>query len=103
MTHVLLPWFQVVQPREDLREARPLDASEFAVELDAIRKGDGPPDYRDPVRFFERTYLTRNLRELGAEVLRRLGGSKVESSAVFSLVTQFGGGKTHAMAMLYHL
>lgn len=103
MATALKPWFHVVQPREDLREERPLDASEFAVELDAIRKGEGPADYRDPARFFERTYLTHHLRELGAQVLRRLGGSKVESSALYSLVTQFGGGKTHAMAMLYHL
>jgi hypothetical protein len=27
----LTPWFHVVQPREDLREGKPLDASEFAV------------------------------------------------------------------------
>jgi hypothetical protein len=25
----LTPWFHVVQPREDLREGKPLDASEF--------------------------------------------------------------------------
>ena len=30
----LKPWYQVVTPREDLRENRPLDASEFAVHLD---------------------------------------------------------------------
>ncbi len=99
----LKPWYSVVQPREDLRDGRPLDASEFAVELDAIREGRAPDYYGNPALFFERTYLTRHLRELGAQVLRRLGGEKVESSPVFSLITQFGGGKTHAMAMLYHL
>ena len=30
----LRPWYKVVFPREDLREGRPLDASEFAVHLD---------------------------------------------------------------------
>ena len=35
----LKPWYQVVTPREDLRENRPLDASEFAVHLDHIRLG----------------------------------------------------------------
>jgi len=35
----LKPWFHVVTPREDLRENRPLDASEFAVNLDLIRNG----------------------------------------------------------------
>jgi hypothetical protein len=29
----LKPWYKVVEPREDLREGRPLDASEFAVHL----------------------------------------------------------------------
>ena len=33
----LKPWYQVVTPREDLRENRPLDASEFAVHLDHVR------------------------------------------------------------------
>lgn len=37
----LKPWYQVVTPREDLRENRPLDASEFAVHLDHIRTGRG--------------------------------------------------------------
>jgi len=27
----LKPWYKVVTPREDLREGKPLDASEFAV------------------------------------------------------------------------
>ena len=37
----LKPWYQVVTPREDLRENRPLDASEFAVHLDHIRERPG--------------------------------------------------------------
>ena len=31
------PWYKVATPREDLREGKPLDASEFAVHLDQIR------------------------------------------------------------------
>ena len=34
----LKPWYKVVEPRGDLREGRPLDASEFAVHLDKVRK-----------------------------------------------------------------
>ncbi len=99
----LKPWYKVVTPREDLREGRPLDASEFAVHLDKIRDGSAPDDYQDPVRFFERTYLTKGLETLSAEVVRRFTGIKVETSAVFNMTTQFGGGKTHALALLYHL
>ena len=99
----LKPWFHVVTPREDLRENRPLDASEFAVNLDLIRDGKARKDYQDPERFFERTYLTRNLRDLAAQTARRLSGITVETSPVFNMATQFGGGKTHAEALLYHL
>src|SRR5262249_45078269 len=38
-----------------------------------------------------------------AEVVRRLSGIKTETSAIFNLNTQFGGGKTHFLALLYHL
>jgi len=99
----LKPWYKVVTPREDLRENRPLDASEFAVHLDHVREGRAPADYRDPARFFERTFLTKNLSELAVGVVRRLSGIKVETSAVYNLTTQFGGGKTHALTALYHL
>lgn len=97
------PWYQVVTPREDLRDNRPLDASEFAVHLDQIRDGRAHADYVKPERFFDRTYLTGSLLDLSVESVRRLSGIQVETSAVFNMATQFGGGKTHALTTLYHL
>jgi hypothetical protein len=99
------PWYQVVIPREDLRENRPLDASEFAVHLDHIRekRGSVSPDYLDPARFFDRTYLTGSLLDMASQVVRRLAGESVETSANFNMATQFGGGKTHSLTALYHL
>jgi hypothetical protein len=101
----LKPWYQVVTPREDLRENRPMDASEFAVHLDHIREGreNVSQDYLDPARFFDRTYLTESLLELCSQVVRRLSGIQVETSAVFNLATQFGGGKSHSQTTTYHL
>lgn len=99
----LKPWYNVVTPREDLRHDRPLDASEFAVHLDHVRDGRGPSVYWNPAEFFERTFLANNLLALSTQVARRLSGIKVETSAVFNLATQFGGGKTHALTLLYHL
>ena len=99
----LRPWYTVITPREDLRENRPLDASEFAVHLDQIRSGQAPEVYKNPKAFFERTYLTAGLTQMAAEVLRRFAGIRTETSAVFNMATQFGGGKTHALALLYHL
>jgi len=97
------PWYKVATPREDLREGRPLDAAEFAVHLDHVRDGRASEDYQDPERFFDRTFLTKNLTLLGSQVLRRLSGEMTETSAVFNMATQFGGGKTHALTLLYHL
>lgn len=97
------PWYKVITPREDLRDGKPLDASEFAVHLDHVRDGRAPAVYQNPAQFFERTFLTKTLRELASQVMRRLSGIKLETSAIFNLSTQFGGGKTHALTLLYHL
>jgi len=99
----LKPWYTVVRPREDLRQGRPLDAAEFAVHLDHVRDGRAPEDYQDPERFFDRTFLTQNLCDFSAEVVRRLSGEHTQTNAVFNMATQFGGGKTHALTLLYHL
>jgi len=99
----LKPWYKVVTPRDDLRLGKPLDASEFAVHLGRVRDGKAPDYYQNPEHFFERTYLTQNLTNMAAEVVRRLSGEKTETSAVFNLNTQFGGGKTHTLTLLYHL
>lgn len=101
----LKPWYDAVDLREDLRENRPLDASEFAVHLDHIREGRASvhKDYIVPQRFFDRTYVTGSLLDLASQVLRRLSGIQVETSAVFNMATQFGGGKSHSLTALYHL
>lgn len=99
----LKPWYGAVTPREDLRDNRPLDASEFAIHLDQVCDGRAPEDYTQPDRFFERTYLTGGLLDLAAQVVRRLSGIQVETSAAFNMSTQFGGGKSHALTALYHL
>jgi hypothetical protein len=99
----LKPWHQVAVPREDLRKGSPLDAAEFAIHLDQVMDGRAPLDYREPERFFARTYFTKAYRELTVEVLRRLAGEVVGTSPGINLVTQFGGGKTHFLTLLYHL
>ena len=53
MMAALKPWYKIdgLTPREDLREGKPLDASEFAVHLDKVRDETAPPDYKEPARF----------------------------------------------------
>lgn len=65
--------------------------------------GTAPEDYRDPAQFFARTCFTRALREHAGMVLRRLSGKTENTAPVLTLITQFGGGKTHTLATLYHL
>lgn len=103
MSAKLRPWRHVVTPREDLRDGKPLDAAEFAVHLDQVRDGAAPDVYTKPDQFFARTFLTKNILELAGQVVRRLNGVTTETSAVFNLATQFGGGKTHSLTLLYHL
>lgn len=99
----LKPWYEVVKPREDLREGKALDASEFAVHLDRVRDGTGRKDYTDPEQFFAKTFLAANLLDLAAQVTRRMSGETSHTSPVFNLATNFGGGKTHSLTLLYHL
>jgi predicted AAA+ superfamily ATPase len=98
----LKPWYEVVKPREDLREGKSQDASEFAVHLDRVRDKTGRPDYINPERFFAKTFLAANLLDLSAQVVRRMAGETSYTSPVFNLATNFGGGKTHALTLLYN-
>ena len=58
-------------------------------------------EYREPVEFFRRTYLTESLKGLLVGAIRRLAGRG--GDPVVQLQTNFGGGKTHSMLALYHL
>ncbi len=99
----LKPWYDVVKPREDLREGKSQDASEFAVHLDRVRDGTGRADYTDPEKFFAKTFLAANLLDLASQVVRRMSGETSHTSPVFNLATNFGGGKTHSLTLLYHM
>ncbi len=96
----LPPWWQVAQPHADIRRGE-FDESTFAAKLDDVVRGTASPEYRYADEFFRKTYLTRDLRRLLQDVLKRLAGQGGE--AVVQLRTPFGGGKTHALIALYHL
>lgn len=97
------PWYKIVTPRKEVREGRSFNPDEFAIALEQVVAGTAPEDYRDPDKFFARTCWTRALREHASLVLRRLGGETVTTAPVLTLITQFGGGKTHTLTALYHL
>src|SRR6185437_6326651 len=97
------PWYKVATPRKEVREGRSFNPDEFAIALEQVVAGTAPLDYRDPGQFFARTCFTRALREHAAMVLRRLSGKTENTAPVLTLITQFGGGKTHTLTTLYHL
>ena len=97
------PWYKVVTPRQEVREGRSFSPDEFAIALEQVVAGTAPPDYRDPAQFFSRTCFTRALTEHAGMVLRRLSGRTENTAPVLTLITQFGGGKTHTLTSLYHL
>jgi len=100
VTGQLKPWREVVSPHKDVASGR-YQQAEFAADLWQVHIGEGVSEYRDPVEFFRRTYLTESLnRLLGGAVQRVTAGG---GDPVIQLQTNFGGGKTHSMLALYHL
>ena len=93
-------WRTVMQPHPDVAEGR-YRAAEFAADLAQVSRGEGAFEYRDPVEFFARTYITEGMAGLLTESLQRLEG--IGGEPVIQLKTAFGGGKTHSMLALYHM
>ncbi len=100
VTGQLKPWREVVTPHDDVATGR-YQQAEFAADLWQVHLGEGTMEYRDPVEFFRRTYLTESLKELLVGAVHRLGSGA--GDPVVQLQTNFGGGKTHSMLALYHL
>ena len=96
----LKPWREIVTPHKDVASGR-YQQAEFAADLWQVHLGEGTDEYREPVEFFRRTYLTESLKGLLVGAIRRLAGKG--GDPVVQLQTNFGGGKTHSMLALYHL
>ena len=99
-TSSLPAWRDVVVPHPDVSGGR-YNQAEFAADLWQVYKNEGSDEYRDPVEFFRRTYLTESLRGMLVGACRRLTSGR--GDPVIQLQTNFGGGKTHSMLALYHL
>jgi predicted AAA+ superfamily ATPase len=96
----LKPWREVVTPHKDVASGR-YQQAEFAADLWQVHLGQGTDEYKNPVEFFRRTYLTESLKGMLVGAVQRLSGQGADP--VVQLQTNFGGGKTHSMLALYHL
>lgn len=96
----LRPWRDVIEPHEDVASGN-FQLAEFAADFREVHAGTAQPEYGNAIEFFRRTYLTRGLRTLLTQTMRRLNG--VGGDPVVDLMTTFGGGKTHSLLAVYHL
>ena len=56
-------WRDVIEPHPDVAQGRYKNA-EFAADLAQVARGEGAYEYRDPVEFFARTYVTEGMKGL---------------------------------------
>src|SRR5580704_16506000 len=96
----LRPWRELITPHPDVASGR-YQQAEFAADLWQVYLGEGTEEYKDPVEFYRRTFITEGLQKLLANALLRLAGNG--GDPVVELQTNFGGGKTHSMLALWHL
>jgi len=99
-TGTIKPWREVVTPHADVASGR-YQQAEFAADLWQVYLDEGSDEYRKPVEFFRRTFLTESLKRLLVGGVQRVAGKG--GDPVVQLQTNFGGGKTHSMLALYHL
>ena len=64
-------WRKVIEPHPDVAQGRYKNA-EFAADLDQVARGEGAYEYRDPIEFFSRTYVTEGMKGLLVQALRPL-------------------------------
>jgi len=95
----MIAFHTIAVPHEDILAGR-LTMDVFAADLWEVYKSRPPDEYRDPVRFFQKTYQTEGLTHLLDVVAKRLRGEG--GDPVIQIQTPFGGGKTHALIAMYH-
>jgi len=62
-TGQLKPWREIASPHEDVASGR-YQQAEFAADLWQVHIGEGLAEYREPVEFFRRTFLTESLKKM---------------------------------------
>lgn len=84
------PWRTVAAPHPDVAAGR-YRKDEYMADLGAVVSGEAETEYRDPVDFYRRTFVTAGIRELLSSVIGRLQTG--DGDPVVQLKTAFGGGK----------
>lgn len=77
--HGLKPWRKIIDPHPDVANNEYKNA-EFAADLSQVARGEGSHEYRDPVEFFNRTYVTAGMKGLLVEAIKRVTDREVNLS-----------------------
>jgi predicted AAA+ superfamily ATPase len=93
-------WREIATPHDDVLRGT-FQQAEFAADLSAVQDNKATEEYQNPVKFYERTFITEGMRLLLENIVKRLSGKG--GDPVIQLQTSFGGGKTHTMLAVYHL
>lgn len=93
-------WREVMYPQREIRRNE-LQNSSFAANLTDLENPNADSEYREPEKFFARTFLTDGLKTLLLTALKRV--TRKGGDPVIQLKTSFGGGKTHSLLAIYHL
>ena len=103
-----IPSVKGLKVRREIVERR----YEPAIDLTRIARSTAPKFLLDPVEFFKRTHVTPTMKTLIIKTLMGLlGKTKLTLSGkeyrmynkLLVLPSLFGGGKSHSLAVLYHL
>lgn len=94
-----MAFHEIAVPHKDILSMK-FSSEVYAAKLWDVYNKIGPDEYVDPSAFFEKTYLTDNLKSILVSVKDRLDGKG--GGHFRSITTPFGGGKTHTLITLYH-
>ena len=98
----LPPFETIAKPHNDILRGR-FTADTYAARLGQVVRNEGPLEYRNAQRFFQRTHETNGLMSLLNGIEGRLKGrNRQNQDPIVQLQTPFGGGKTHTLISLYH-
>jgi len=103
MTTIYLDsWWKHCIPRKDLIEGN-IQKKEFTADLGEFLAGNCAEIYKDPVKFFDYSYITETMKDLFQSTLTQLNNRDSRGSSIIQIDTPYGGGKTHTLIGLYHL
>lgn len=94
-----MAFHEIAIPHKDILSQQ-FSSEVYAAKLWDVYNKRGSDEYKDPKTFFEKTYLTDNLKKIIDSVKDRIDGKG--GGHFRSIETPFGGGKTHTLITLYY-